>query len=206
MYLMTGTLRRWEWMLFLWHIRRGWWYKACLSVRICMDSGSERMICTSTLCLQDSKGLFKYSCPFFFFLFILYWYVLCDEKNVRVSGILFLSFSLAWGGKYIENLLVKLFTLSHNMSNNCKAVCSDNLGRPCIVTGIDSEVSHWTASGIQLITPGDNFPFVLPALTKEKSKGTQRWGLFFFSSWILITLPWSCFSLGYNFLLCDASG
>lgn len=76
---------------------------------------------------------------FSFFLFILYWYVLCDEKNVRVSGVLFLSFSLAWGGKYIENLLVKLFTLSHNMSNNCKAVCSNNLGRPCLITMIDSE-------------------------------------------------------------------
>ena len=74
-----------------------------------------------------------------FFLFILYWYVLCDEKNVRISGVLFLSFSLAWGGKYIENLLVKLFTLSHNMSNNCKAVCSNNLGRPCLITMIDSE-------------------------------------------------------------------
>ena len=44
-----------------------------------------------------------------FFLFILYWYVLCDEKNVRISGVLFLSFSLAWGEKYIENLLFKLF-------------------------------------------------------------------------------------------------
>lgn len=44
--------------------------QACLSVCICMDSGSERMIYTSTLCLQDSKGLFKYSCPFFFFSFL----------------------------------------------------------------------------------------------------------------------------------------
>lgn len=99
---------------------------------------------------------------FFFFLFILYWYVLCDEKNVRVSGVLFLSFSLAWGGKYIENLLVKLFTLSHNMSNNCKAVCSNNLGRPWIITTIDSEGNYWTVSGIPSVTPGDNFPFVLP--------------------------------------------
>lgn len=134
---MTDTLKRWEWMLFLWHISRGWWYKACLSMCICMDSGSVRMIYTSTLCLQDSKGLFKYSCPFFL-LFILYRCVLYDEKNVSVSGVLFLSFSLAWGGRYIEILLVKLFILSHNISNNCKAICSNNLGRPSIVTMIDS--------------------------------------------------------------------
>lgn len=137
MYLMTDTLKRWEWMLFLWHISRGWWYKACLLVCICTDSGPERMIYTSTLCLQDSKGLFKYSCPFFFSLFILYWYVLYDEKNVRVSGVLFLNFSLAWGEKYIENLLVKLFILSHNMSNNRKVVCCNNWGRPCVVIMID---------------------------------------------------------------------
>lgn len=172
---MTDTLKRWEWMLFLWHISRGWCYKACLSMCICMDSGSERMIYTSTLCLQDSKGLFKYSCRLFFFLFYSLLVCVMWWENVSVSGVLFLSCSLAWGGKYIENLLVKLFTFSHNMSNNCKAVCSNNLGRPCIVTMIDFEVSYWTVSGIQSVTPGDNFAFVLPDITKEKS---QRWELF----------------------------
>ena len=162
MYLMTDTLKRWEWMLFLWHISRGWWYKACLSMCICMDSGSERMIYTSTLCLQDSKGLFKYSCPFFSFPFLFSTGMCYVMRRMSVSGVLFLSFSLAWGGKYIENLLVKLFTLSHNMPNNCKAVCSNNLGRPWIITTIDSEGNYWRVSGIPSVTPGDNFPFVLP--------------------------------------------
>lgn len=65
MYLMTDTLKRWEWILFLWHISRGQQYRACLSVHICMDSRTVWMIYISTLCLQDSKGLFKYSCLFF---------------------------------------------------------------------------------------------------------------------------------------------
>lgn len=69
MCLMADTLKRWAWIPFLWHISRGRWYKACLSVCICMDSRSVRMIYTPTLCLQDSKGLFKYSCLFFFLLF-----------------------------------------------------------------------------------------------------------------------------------------
>lgn len=111
----------------------------------------------------------------FFFLFYSLLVCVMWWENVSVSGVLFLSCSLAWGGKYIENLLVKLFTFSHNMSNNCKAVCSNNLGRPCIVTMIDFEVSYWTVSGIQSVTPGDNFAFVLPDITKEKS---QRWELF----------------------------
>lgn len=174
---MTDTLRRWVWMLFLWHMGRGWWYKACLSVCICMDSESTRMIYTSTLCLQDSKGLFKYSCPYFFH-FILYKYVLCDEKNVRAFGVLFLSFSLAWGGKYIEILLVKLFTLFHNMSNNGKEVCSNNLGRPCIVTVIHSDVSYWIESGTRLVVPKDNF-LCVAFITEEKSKKHTDGGFFF---------------------------
>lgn len=98
---------------------------------------------------------------FFFFLFILCRYVLCDEKNVRVSGVLFLSFRLAWGGKYIGNLLVKLFIFSCNMSNNHNAVCSNNLVRTCILSMIDSEVSFWAVPGIQSVTLEENIFFVL---------------------------------------------
>lgn len=123
MYLMADTLKRWEWIPFLWHISRGRWYKACLSMCICMDSRSVGMIYTSTLCLQDSKGLFKYSCLFFLFYSLLV-RVMCWEECQSLKSFI-LSFILARGKNILKICWSKLFTFSHNMSNNCKAVCSN---------------------------------------------------------------------------------
>lgn len=62
--------------------------------------------------------------PFFYSLLV---HVMWWEECQSLWSFIF-KFRLAWGGKYIENFLVKLRILSHNMSNNCKAVCWSNLG------------------------------------------------------------------------------
>jgi hypothetical protein len=60
------------------------------------------------------------------------------------------------------------------MSDNCKAVPSNNLVRLGIVITIASEVSDWTIPGNQLVTPADNSPFALSVTITEKLKEAQR--------------------------------
>ena len=201
MYLMTDTLKRWKWMLFLWHMSRGWWYKACLSVYL-HGLWVWEMIYTSTYACKIQEAFSNiHVLPPPTFLFSTS--KANDEQNVKFSGVLFLSFSLAWGRKYIENLLVTLFILSQNMSNNCKAGCWNNLGRSCTVITLGSEVSYCRVPGILLVTPGDNFPFVLPLITNGKGRvffvvvcflKAEFWSFFLnlVSTWVITS---SCMSI-----------
>lgn len=71
--------------------------------------------------------------------------------------------------------MVELFILFCHISNNCKIVCSNNLGKYIIVIAIDFEKHYCAESDIKSVTPRHNFPFVISVITKVKSRKSAKW-------------------------------